>query len=78
MSVCWTWLASEKARLRPVVNDMAQRLADAGYLVLLSDLFDRYGDYEPLVPREVFGGGAFKAPNLSIVECHYQCLTRAT
>jgi carboxymethylenebutenolidase len=29
--------------MRPAVVDMAQRLADAGYVVLLPDLFYRYG-----------------------------------
>jgi len=35
---------------------MAQRLAGAGYVVLLPDLFYRYGPYGPLVPKEVFAG----------------------
>lgn len=34
--------------------DMAQQLADAGYIVLLPDLFYRYGPYGPFVPKEVF------------------------
>lgn len=42
--------------IRPAVVEMAQRLADAGYLVLLPDLFYRYGPYGPFVPREVFAG----------------------
>src|SRR3546814_785294 len=43
---------------------MAQRLADAGYIVLLPDLFYRYGPYGPLVPTEVFKGdvGAILGP----------------
>jgi len=50
--------------IRPAVVDMAQRLADAGYLVLLPDLFYRYGPYGPLVPTEVFKGdvGAILGP----------------
>ena len=50
--------------IRPAVIDMAQRLADAGFLVLLPDLFYRYGPYGPLVPREVFKGdvGAILGP----------------
>ena len=35
---------------------MTQRLADAGYVVLLPDLFYRYGSYGPFVPEEVFKG----------------------
>ncbi len=42
--------------IRPAVLDMAQRLADAGYVVLLPDLFYRYGPYGPFVPKEVFAG----------------------
>ena len=41
---------------RPAVIEMAQRLADVGYVVLLPDLFYRYGPYGPLVPKEVFAG----------------------
>ena len=42
--------------VRPAVLDMAQRLADAGYVVPLPDLFYRYGPYGPFVPKEVFAG----------------------
>ncbi|UAJ09446.1 dienelactone hydrolase family protein [Glacieibacterium megasporae] len=42
--------------MRPAMLDMAQCLADAGYVVLLPDLFYRYGSYGPLVPAEVFAG----------------------
>ena len=42
--------------IRPAVVEMAQRLAAVGYVVLLPDLFYRYGPYGPLVPREVFAG----------------------
>ncbi|QYE34266.1 dienelactone hydrolase family protein [Polymorphobacter sp. PAMC 29334] len=42
--------------MRPAMLDMAQRLADAGYVVLLPDLFYRYGPYGPFVPAEVFVG----------------------
>ncbi|RYF32505.1 MAG: dienelactone hydrolase family protein [Comamonadaceae bacterium] len=42
--------------IRPAVVEMAQRLADAGYAVLLPDLFYRHGPYGPLVPKEVFQG----------------------
>ncbi len=33
-----------------------QRLADDGYVVLLPDLFYRYGPYGPFVPKGVFAG----------------------
>jgi len=42
--------------IRPAISDMSQRLADAGYIVLLPDLFYRYGPYGPFVPKEVFAG----------------------
>jgi carboxymethylenebutenolidase len=42
--------------IRPALVDMAQRLANAGYAVLLPDPFYRYGPYETLVPSEVFKG----------------------
>ena len=40
--------------IRPAMLDMARRLADAGYVVLLPDLFYRHGAYGPFVPAEVF------------------------
>jgi carboxymethylenebutenolidase len=42
--------------IRPAVLGMAQRLADAGYVVLLPDLFYRYGPYGPFDPKAVFAG----------------------
>ena len=42
--------------IRPALIGMAQRLADAGHVVLLPDLFYRHGPYGPLVPKEVFQG----------------------
>ncbi|GES43999.1 dienelactone hydrolase [Rhizobium dioscoreae] len=41
---------------RAALDGMAQRLADAGYIVLLPDLFYRFGAYGP------FDGGAFGNP----------------
>ena len=42
--------------IRPTVVDMAQRLANAGYVVLLPDIFYRFGAYGPFVPKDVFAG----------------------
>ena len=42
--------------IRPALLDMAARLAQAGYVVLLPDMFYRFGPYGPLVPAEVFAG----------------------
>lgn len=40
--------------IRPALFEMAQRLADHGYYVLLPDMFWRLGPYEPIVVAEVF------------------------
>jgi carboxymethylenebutenolidase len=40
--------------IRPVLFEMGQRLADAGFVVLLPDLFYRAGPYEPLDVKAVF------------------------
>lgn len=42
--------------IRPAVLDMARRLSDSGYVVLLPDRFFRHGPYGPFDPREVFAG----------------------
>ena len=42
--------------IRPAMLDMAQSLADRGFVVALPDLFYRYGPYSPFVPVEVFKG----------------------
>jgi len=47
--------------IRPTLFEMAQRLADGGYLVLLPDLFYRAGPYEPLEPKKVFATGDVRA-----------------
>jgi carboxymethylenebutenolidase len=44
--------------IRPALFDMAARLAQGGYVVLLPDLFYRFGSYEPMIPAEVFAGDA--------------------
>ena len=47
--------------IRPVLFEMAQRLADAGYVVLLPDLYYRAGPYEPLDVKDVFASGDVRA-----------------
>ena len=42
--------------IRPAMLAVARRLADAGYVAVLPDLYHRHGPYGPLVPAEVFAG----------------------
>ena len=42
--------------IRPVLMQVGERIAAAGYVVLVPDLFYRYGAYGPLNPKEVFAG----------------------
>jgi carboxymethylenebutenolidase len=43
--------------IRPTLFEMGQRLADAGFVVLLPDLFYRAGPYGPLDAKAVFASG---------------------
>jgi carboxymethylenebutenolidase len=42
--------------IRPAMVEMAGHIAKAGYVVLLPDMFYRFGPYGPLVPKEVLAG----------------------
>jgi carboxymethylenebutenolidase len=42
--------------IRPNLDSMAQRLADAGYVVIVPNLYYRSGAFEPFDPKKVFGG----------------------
>jgi carboxymethylenebutenolidase len=42
--------------IRPALVGMAERLAENGYVILLPDLFYRFGEYEPMEPKAVFAG----------------------
>ena len=46
--------------IRPALFAMAQRLADAGYLVALPDLFYRSGPYEQIDAKAVFASGSVR------------------
>lgn len=46
--------------IRPALLAMGQRLADAGYLVLVPDLYYRHGPYEPMDPMAIFAAGSFR------------------
>jgi carboxymethylenebutenolidase len=58
--------------LRPGMAQMAQQIADAGYVVLLPDLFHRFGPYETLDPVEVFKGDfrAIVGPRMASTDAH--------
>lgn len=43
--------------IRPMLRQMAQRIADFGYVVLLPDMFYRHGAYGEMNPTEVFTSG---------------------
>jgi carboxymethylenebutenolidase len=47
--------------IRPALVEMAAKMADGGYVVLLPDMFYRAGRYEPLDPRTVFATGNVRA-----------------
>jgi carboxymethylenebutenolidase len=42
--------------IRPAMVEMATHVASAGYVVLLPDMFYRFGPYGPLAPKEVLAG----------------------
>ncbi len=42
--------------IRPAMIEMASHVASQGYVVLLADMFHRFGEYGPLDPKEVFKG----------------------
>lgn len=46
--------------IRPSLLDMGARLAKAGYVVLLPDLYYRIGSYEPMDPKKVFADPDFR------------------
>jgi len=47
--------------IRPSLQDMGERLSNAGYAVLLPDLFYRAGPYAPMNPKEVFAMPDFRS-----------------
>ncbi len=54
--------------IRPVLVDMGQRIADAGFLVLLPDLFYRAGPYEPLDAAAMFAAPDVRAALGPLIE----------
>jgi len=54
--------------MRPALFPIAQRIADAGYIVLLPDLFYRAGPYEPPEPKLLFSDPAVREAFRKIVQ----------
>ncbi len=53
--------------IRPVMREMAQRLADGGYLVLLPDLYYRIGSYPPMDPPRIVADPALREEFMKLV-----------
>jgi carboxymethylenebutenolidase len=58
--------------IRPAMLEMAAHVASAGYVVLLPDLFYRFGPYGPLAPKEVLAGDfrAIVGPMMASTDNH--------
>jgi carboxymethylenebutenolidase len=53
--------------IRPVMREMAQRLADGGYLVLMSDLYYRIGSYLPMDPPRIVANPKLREEFMKLV-----------
>jgi len=58
--------------IRPAMVEMAKHVARAGYVVLLPDLFYRFGPYGPLAPKAVLAGDfrAIVGPMMASTDNH--------
>src|SRR5690242_21812587 len=54
--------------MRPALFPIAQRIADAGYLVLLPDLFYRAGPYQAPDPKLLFSDAAVREAFRKVVQ----------
>ena len=61
---------------RPALEAMAERLAKAGYVVLLPDLFYRFGDYGPLDAKSTFSDPAGREKLMRMIKETTQDMTR--
>jgi len=61
---------------RPALDAMAERLAGEGYVVLLPDLFYRYGDYGPLDAKTAFSEEPTRTQLRSMISDTTQDMTR--
>ena len=60
---------------RPALDEMARRLAEAGYVVLLPDLFYRFGDYGPFDAATAFQDEDKKAELMKMIKGTTQAMT---
>jgi carboxymethylenebutenolidase len=61
---------------RPALDAMAERLADEGYVVLLPDLFYRYGDYGSFDARTAFSEEPTRTRLRGMIDATSQAMTR--
>jgi carboxymethylenebutenolidase len=61
---------------RPALDAMAERLAGEGYVVLLPDLFYRYGDYGPFDARTAFSEEPTRTTLRGMIDGTTQDMTR--
>ena len=60
---------------RPALDGMAERLAEAGHVVLVPDLFYRSGNYGPFDPRTAFGEDATRQQLMGLMQATSQAMT---
>jgi len=84
--ICTAWVSTPEAKgpwpgvifymdgfgIRPAMIEMATHIAKQGYVVLLPDLYYRFGAYGPFVPKEVLKGDfrALMGPMMASTDNH--------
>ncbi len=62
--------------LRPALDGMAERLASHGYIVVVPDLFYRFGDYGPFDAKTAFSSEATRNELMGMIRGTTQDMTR--